>query len=49
MIDNKLILEDTGLAKKIVTAAGYAFYNEEVSRSKKDDLIVVIWNWWILN
>ena len=54
MIDNKLIIQDTGLAERIVTSAGYDSIGS--SREKylstcdvQNDWIIILWNQWVLN
>lgn len=49
MIDNKLIIKDTGLAEEIITSVGCIISDTFIKQSPKNNLIIVVWNQWIMN
>ena len=51
VIPHRDVIIDTGLAERIITAPGYEFTLDlhSIKRNSPDDLIVVLWNWWISN
>lgn len=57
IINHREVIVDTGLAERIITAPGYELYCDKISldsemhikQSPGDNMIIVLWNWWVSN